>query len=372
MATDYYELLGVGRGATDDEIKKAYRALARQLHPDLNPGDTEAEERFKQVSTAYETLSDVQRRQHYDTYGADGPRGGGDPFGGGAAGFGDIFEAFFGGAGGGRQRGPGGPPRGQDLETALDLEFAEAVFGIERDLAVRAPIACDVCDATGAKPGTAGTTCGTCGGAGEVRRVRQSILGQMVTASVCPTCAGTGRDIPTPCERCRGEGRITMPVEHRLVVPGGVADGTTLRLTGKGAAGARGGPPGDLYVHLRVRADARFQRDGIDVWTVVNVPLTIAALGGVVLLETLDGEEEMVIAAGSQSGKETRLRGRGVPDVHRGERRGDLIVRMQVETPTALTARQDELLRELASERGEQVSAQDTSLLGRIKHAFKG
>jgi len=373
---DHYEALGLSRTASDDDIKKAYRRLARELHPDLNPGDAKAEERFKEVSHAYEILSDPEKRRRYDTYGDAGVGGaGGDPFagfGGQTGGLGDLFDAFFGGGGnGGRGRGPSGPPTGADLETVVDLEFVEAVFGVEREVAARVPVACETCAGSGAKAGTSPTTCGGCGGAGEVRRVRQSILGQMVTTSPCPRCGGLGQEIATPCDECRGEGRVTKARTYTVTVPGGVDEGATLRLSGKGAAGPRGGPPGDLYVHLRVRPHERFTRQGLDLLSVLHVPVTAAALGTSIEFETLDGREALDIAAGTQSGKEVRLRARGVPDVHHRDRRGDLVVRIAVDVPTNLTARQEELLRELAADRGEVVDPPDTGLLGRIRSAFK-
>jgi molecular chaperone DnaJ len=369
---DHYAALGLSPQATDDEIKKAYRRLARELHPDLNPGDKAAEERFKEVSHAYEVLSDPEKRRRYDTYGDAGPGGGGAPFAGfQAGGLGDLFDAFFGGTGGGRGRGPSGPPPGADLETALDLEFVEAVFGAEREVAARVPVACEDCSGTGAAPGTAPVTCSGCGGAGEVRRVRQSILGQMVTTSPCPRCGGLGQEIAEPCHTCRGEGRVTRPRTYTVTVPAGVDDGATLRLSGKGAAGPRGGPAGDLYVHLRVRSHDRFLRRGNDLHAELHVPMTAATLGTTVDLETLDGTEPIEIGAGTQTGRDIRLRGRGVPDVHRPDRRGDLIATVVVDVPTDLTARQEELLRQLAAERGETVHPPDTGLLGRIKSAFK-
>jgi molecular chaperone DnaJ len=378
MPTDYYDLLGVSRSATDEEIKKAYRRLARELHPDANPDDAQAHEQFKEVSVAYETLRDPERRRRYDTFGPDGARAGGggsDPFGFGGAGgggLGDIFDAFFGGggagfAGAGRR---GGPARGNDLELVLELEFEEAVFGVRREIKLRAPVPCDTCEATGAKPGTTPTTCSGCGGAGEIRRVRQSILGQMVTASPCPRCGGLGQEIAEPCPDCRGEGRRTEEKAYEVDVPAGVDDGTQLRLPGRGAAGPRGGPLGDLYLHVRVAAHERFRRDGQNLMADLHVTMTQAALGADLSFETLDGEEDLALEPGTHSGRVFELRGRGVPG-GRGRGRGNLLVRVLVDTPTALGKEEEDLLRRLAELRGEEVAPADSGLLSRIRSAFK-
>jgi molecular chaperone DnaJ len=371
MAEDYYDLLGVRREASAEEIKRAYRARARELHPDANPDDPAAEERFKAVAQAYETLSDTDRRARYDRYGPEGAAAAaGDPFGGFGAGggLGDIFEAFFGGNGG--RGGPASPPRGQDLEVALDLEFEEAVFGAQKPVTVRTAIGCEECHGTGAAPGTSPVTCADCGGAGQVRRVRQSLLGQMVTTSACPRCGGLGQVIVTPCPQCRGEGRKIEEKTYTVDIPAGVDHGSTLRLGGRGAVGPRGGGAGDLYVHLRVRAHDRFARDGFDLVCELPISMSQATLGVHVPFETLDGDEDLVIPAGTQSGREFRLRARGVPHVNdRG--RGDLRVVVRVEIPTKLARREEELLRELAELRGEEVAPADHSLFGRIKSAFK-
>ncbi|MDQ1397709.1 MAG: molecular chaperone DnaJ, partial [Acidimicrobiaceae bacterium] len=338
MATEYYDLLGVRQDASDDELKRAYRRLARELHPDTNP-DPDAEERFKQVTLAYDTLRDPERRRRYDIYGPDGVRGAGeasDPFAGFAgAGLGDIFEAFFGGGGGGGGFG-GGPRggraqviRGNDLEVALEIGFEEAAFGVQREVSLRAPTACSTCGGSGAQPGTSPARCTQCGGSGEIRRVRQSILGQMVTATSCTRCGGTGQEITAPCPDCRGEGRRTEEHTYLVDVPAGVDNGSTLRLTGKGSAGPRGGPPGDLYVHLRVLPSERFARAGYDLIHVLHLAMTQAALGVHIPFETLDGIEDLVVPPGTQSGKELRLRGRGVPHVD-GRGRGDLVVQVMV------------------------------------------
>jgi molecular chaperone DnaJ len=371
---DYYELLGVSRNASDDDIKKAYRRLARELHPDANPDDPDAHDKFKEVSLAYETLRDPERRRRYDMFGPDGARAGagGDPFGGQGFGLGDIFDAFFGGAGGGagfgaRQR---GPMRGQDMELLLELDFEDSVFGTRTEISLRAPVPCSTCEASGAKPGTHPQQCSVCGGAGEVRRVRQSLLGQVVTASPCPRCGGMGQEIVDPCPDCRGEGRRTEEKTYEVAVPPGIGDGTQLRLAGRGAAGPRGGPPGDLYLHIRVRPHDRFVRDGQDLVAEIHITFAQAALGTHVTFSALDGDEDLVVPAGTQNGRVFVLRGRGVP-AGNGRARGDLRVEVVVETPTDLSKEQQELLRRFAELRGEEVAPADSGFLSRIRSAFK-
>jgi len=375
MARDFYELLGVARNASPDEIKRAYRQRARELHPDANPGDPTAEERFKSVSRAYDVLSDPDQRAMYDRFGeagvstSSGP-GTGDIFAG-AGGLGDLFEAFFGGNpfGGGPSR-PAGPPRGQDLEVRAELTLEQAVFGTTLPVTVRTAVRCETCGGSGAGAGTQPVTCSDCSGTGQVRRVRQSLLGLMVTTSVCPRCSGLGQVIVTPCETCEGSGRVVEDRTFQVDVPAGVDGGSTLRLSGRGAVGPRGGEAGDLYVHLRVLPHERYRRDGSDLVTTVSVSMVQAALGTTFTLPTLDGDEELKVPAGSQSGRVFVLRGRGVPAV-RGRGRGDLRVELQVEIPTKLSATQEELLRRLAEERGEAVDPPGGSkLFSRIKSAF--
>ncbi|MGH9105640.1 MAG: molecular chaperone DnaJ [Acidimicrobiales bacterium] len=374
---DYYAVLGVNRNASEAEIKQAYRGLARELHPDrhaASPVEAEAnEERFKLVNRAYETLKDPERRRQYDMFGADGERRG-DPFTGFAgAGLGDIFDAFFGGAGPFGARGPSrraGPRHGENVEALLDLDFAEAVLGAEKEVTIRAACTCETCLGSGARPGTTPISCTTCRGSGEIRRVRQSMLGQMVTSSPCPRCGGMGEEIPSPCPDCRGQGRKTEDRSYNVEVPAGVDDGSTLRLSGRGAAGPRGGPPGDLYLHLRVRPHPALVRDGYDLRTTLRVTMAQAALGAQLEVETLDGPEEIAVAPGCPSGQEVHLRGQGVPHLQR-RGRGDLVVTIEVETPTDLTPSQEELLRRFAVERGEEVTPPEAGLFSRIRSAFK-
>jgi molecular chaperone DnaJ len=374
---DYYELLGVARNATADELKKAYRKQARELHPDANPGDAAAEEKFKKVARAYEVLSDQESRARYDRFGEQGVGGAGGPnvgdmFGGGG-GLGDLFDAFFGGGGspfgGGGGRGPAGPPRGQDLEVVADVAFEQAVFGATVPVTLRTALRCDDCGGSGAGSGTKPVTCSECNGRGQVQRVRQSMLGQMVTSTACPKCSGLGQVIATPCTKCAGDGRIVSEKTYQVDVPAGVDTGSTLRLTGRGAVGPRGGGAGDLYVHIRVAAHDRYRREQDDLVTDLPVSVAQASLGARFLLPTLDGDEEIIVPPGTQPGREFVLRQRGVPRLQ-GRGRGDLRVIVQVQVPTKLTEFETELLKKLAESRGEEVQTEH-GLFARIKSAFQ-
>ena len=375
MNSDYYELLGVARDATSEQIKKAYRRLARELHPDANPDDPEAEARFKEVSVAYAVLSDSEKRSRYDRYGAEGvgAGAGGDPFGFADLNVNDIFEAFFGGGfgGGGRSgRRRSGPPSGADQELIVDLTFEEAVFGVDKEVSIRTFVTCRNCEGSGAADGTEPVTCSTCNGIGQVRQVRQSILGQMVTSGPCPTCGGIGETIEEPCEVCRGEGRVPDEESYEVRIPAGVDQGSTLRLPGRGAVGPRGGEPGDLYVHIRVAPHERFARDGETLTDELHVSMTQAALGAHIDYQTLDGDEIIDIAPGTQPGEVIRLSGRGVPRLD-GRRRGDLFVTLVVDIPAKLPTEQQELLRELAAMRGEEVAEPgESGIFSRIRSAF--
>jgi molecular chaperone DnaJ len=368
---DYYELLGVPRDASQDEIKRAFRRLARELHPDTGHNDPEAEAKFKQVARAYEVLSDPEKRRRYDAFGPEGVEGTvrtGSPFDFG--GLGDVFEAFFGASpfGGGRRQ--SGPPRGEDLEVVADLDFTDAVFGCEHAVSVRTAVACQECNATGAAEGTQPVTCYECQGTGHVQRVCQSLIGSVVQSSPCARCGGSGEVIPSPCPRCGGEGRVIEERTYTVDIPAGVDTGSTLRLSGRGAAGPRGGRPGDLYVHLRVRPHPRFTRDGVDLHTTIELPYTQAVLGTTLELETLDGVENLEVPRGTPSGTTFRLRGRGVPHLERRSR-GDLLVTVVVEVPTELGEEEEELLRRLAELRGEPVAPPPNGLMSRLRSAFK-
>ncbi|GGM28507.1 molecular chaperone DnaJ [Pseudomonas asuensis] len=343
---DYYEILGVERGASDADLKKAYRRLAMKYHPDRNPGDKEAEEKFKEANEAYEVLSDAGKRSAYDQYGHAGvdPSMGGGGFGAGAAGasfsdiFGDVFSDFFGNARGG---GRGGPQRGADLRYTLDLDLEEAVRGTNVTIRVPTLVGCKTCDGSGAKPGTSPTTCTTCGGIGQVR-MQQGFFSVQQT---CPRCHGTGKIIPEPCQTCHGQGRIEEQKTLSVKVPAGVDTGDRIRLSGEGEAGTMGGPAGDLYVVVNVREHAIFQRDGKHLYCEVPISFADAALGGELEVPTLDGRVKLKIPEATQTGKMFRLRGKGVVPV-RGGGAGDLMCRVVVETPVNLDKRQRELLEE--------------------------
>jgi molecular chaperone DnaJ len=382
MSQDYYGILGVERNATPEEIKKAYRKLARQLHPDVNP-DPETQERFKLVTAAYEVLSDPQKRQVHDM--------GGDPLSGagnGAGGFGqgfsftDIMDAFF-GAGGG-QRGPRSRmQRGKDALLRLEVELSEAAFGTSRDLTVDTAVVCGTCHGSGAREDSEPVVCETCRGHGEVQQVQRSFLGDIRTARPCPTCRGFGTVIPNPCDECSGDGRVRARRTISVKIPGGVDTGTRVQLSGQGEVGPGGGPAGDLYVEIDVGPHPFFVRDGDDLICEVSVPMTAAALGTQLDLPTLDADTgasdvdrtvPLEIKAGTQSGERTVLRARGVPRL-RGVGRGDMIVNVHVETPTKLDATQEELLRQLAALRREEnpsgsMSSAHKGVFGRLKDAF--
>lgn len=369
MSRDCYEVLGVERNASDEEIKRAFRELARRFHPDANKDDPEAEERFKELSVAYETLSDPERRRRYDVFGDAGSRAG-PTAGGETFGFGDIFDAFFGGDPFGARRGPAQPQRGPDAEVVVELTLAEAAFGKTHTIEARLPVACARCDGSGCEPGTHPTRCDVCGGAGEVRQVRRSILGQIVTAAPCGVCEGTGRRILTQCRDCRGDGRVYSDRAIDVDVPGGVDDGQQLRLSGRGPAAPRGGVPGDLYVTIRVTAHDDFERHGDDLLLVQSISLAQAALGTRLVITGLDDEHEVQVPGGTQPGTLFRVKGAGIPSL-RSRGRGDLVVRVDVEVPKKLSDDEAALLRQLAELRGEEIVEADKGVFSRLKSAFQ-
>ncbi len=356
MPVDYYELLEVSRDVSEGELKRAYRRKAREHHPDANPGDADAEARFKEISEAYAVLSDPQARATYDRFGHEGLRGG---IGGQTFDFdlSDIFESFFGGNpfGTGRSRRSAGPPRGDDKETVIDLDFAEAVFGTDKSIEVRTLVSCADCEGKGAAEGTSPKVCSVCDGVGQVRQVRQSLLGQMVTTAPCARCRGIGEEIVDVCRACRGEGRQPEQVSLVVRVPPGVDSGATLRLSGRGSVGPRGGTAGDLYVHLRVAESDIFVRQGDSLVAELPISMLQAALGATVSFETLDGTRELTVKAGTQPNDTIRLSGLGVPRAN-GRGRGDLHMVVRVDIPKKLSKSEVAKLAEVAAERGETVN----------------
>jgi molecular chaperone DnaJ len=358
---DYYAILGVHRDATNEEIKRAYRKLARELHPDVNP-DPVAQERFKEVTAVYEVLSDPGRRRIVDLGGDPlAPGGGGGPGGQGAAGnpfagfgsFGDVFEAFFPGSG---NRGPRSRVRqGADALLRIELTLPETAFGVRRDVTVDTAIVCSTCGGNGCAAGTSPRRCQTCGGSGEIQSVQRSLLGQVMTTRACTACSGTGEQIPSPCPTCAAEGRVRARRTITVDVPAGIEEGMRIRLTGQSEVGPGGGPAGDLYVEITELPHDVFIREGADLHCTVAMPMTSAALGTDLVLTTLDAEEKLEIKPGTQSGQVLTLRGKGVPRL-RSSARGDLHVHVEVRTPTKLDETQERLLREFASLRSEEVS----------------
>jgi molecular chaperone DnaJ len=372
MARDSYEVLGVSPQATDDEIKKAYRRLARECHPDANPDDPQAAERFKEISAAYESVRDPERRRQYDMFGGSGGPGGGggNPFTSGQFGLNDLFDAFFSGDAFGGGRGPAAPRRGPDAETVMELTLEDVVKGVRRTVEMRMPVECETCGGSGGEPGTEATPCDTCDGVGEVRQIRRSLLGQIVTAGPCPTCSGLGTIIEHPCEVCRGEGRVAGVRSIDVDVPAGIDDGQRLRLAGRGPAAARGGEAGDLFVAVQVAPHASFQRQGDELWHKLPVSIVQAALGAQLNLETLDGPREIEVQSGTQPGARIRFHGLGVPSLRTG-RRADLVIEVDVQVPTNLTPEQADLLMQLAQLRGEEVNPPAEGLFSRIRSAFR-
>src|SRR4051794_6267009 len=375
MATDYYGVLGLAPGASDSDIKRAYRRMARDLHPDVNP-EPGAKERFQEVTRAYEALTDPEKRRIVDLGGDPfdtGPGSAGNPFAGGFGGLGDIMDAFFGGA---ATRGPRSRVRaGRDALIPIELELDETVFGTTKDITVDTAVLCDTCSGAGTAPGTHPATCVTCSGRGEVQSVQRGLLGQVVSSRTCPTCAGIGQVIPEPCPQCGGDGRVrarrTIPVK----IPAGVEDGMRIRLTGYGEVGPGGGPAGDLYVEVHERPHPVFTRDGEDLHCRVTLPMTSAALGTTLNLKTLDGETDLDIRPGTQSGSVLTLRAHGAPRL-RATGRGNLLVHVEVQTPTRLDPEQEKLLRELAVLRGEDTagSSRETQqgFFSRVRDAWNG
>lgn len=359
-ATDHYAVLGVERNATEDQIRSAYRRLARQHHPDVN-ASADASEKFKEITEAYEVLSDPQKRQRYDMF------GNGDFADLGGFGIDDLFNTFFGGA----RRRERGPVRGADLRLQIEIDLGEAVRGVEKQVTVPRQETCDRCHGNGAEPGSKSSDCATCGGRGEVRQVQQSLFGRFVTVGTCPRCGGTGRTIDQPCTKCRGEGRTQAERKVGVTIPPGIDDGQQMRVAGEGEAGMRGGTPGDLYVVVRVREHELFRRDRDDLIHVLRVTPAQAALGDEVSVPTIDGEESQVrIPAGSQHGQAIRIRGKGAPRLH-ASGRGDELVYLDVVIPRTLSKEERQLYQRLRAIGGAP-DKDDDGVMGRIKDALGG
>ena len=370
---DYYEVLGVSKGASDDELKKAFRKEAKKYHPDLHPGDKEAEAKFKEINEAYEVLSNPEKRQKYDQFGhagVDSNYGAGGGYGGSGFGdFGDIFSDIFGGGfgfggSGGRRN---GPRRGNDVRQVVTISFEEAAFGCKKKINITKQEGCPTCKGTGAKPGTSAETCSHCHGTGQIQTQQRTILGYMTNVTTCPHCQGSGKIIKEPCRDCRGTGKVRKTRTVEIDIPAGIDDGQTMQLSGQGEAGERGGPSGDLLITVRVRPHQMFERSGNDVYLTMPVTFVQAALGATLTVPTLDGVVEYDIPEGTQSGTRFRLRGKGIPFI-RGKNRGDQYVTVEVEVPKNLSQRQKEILREFDEEKNYK---KKKSFAEKMKELFK-
>ncbi|MFC5651772.1 molecular chaperone DnaJ [Paenibacillus solisilvae] len=372
---DYYDVLGVGKDASEDEIKKAYRKMARQYHPDVNKAP-DAEEKFKEMKEAYDVLSDDNKRATYDRHGHVDPNQGfgGGGFGDAGGGFGDIFDMFFGGGGG--RRDPNAPSRGNDLQYTMTIEFKEAVFGKETEITIPRTETCDTCTGSGAKPGTKPETCSVCKGSGQQEVVQNTPFGRMVNRRACTNCSGTGRIIKEKCTTCHGAGKVKRQRKINVRIPAGVDDGAQIRLNGEGEGGLRGGPSGDLYIVIRVKSHEFFERENDDIYCEVPLTFAQAALGDEIEIPTLTEKVKLKIPAGTQTGTFFRLKGKGVPRL-RGYGQGDQHVKVTIVTPTNLNEEQKDLLRQFAggSKSGENESVSEEhheSIFDKMKKAFRG
>lgn len=366
---DYYEILGVSRNATVEEIKKAYRSLALKYHPDVAENKEEAEAKMKEINEAYAVLSDEQKRRQYDQFG----HAAFDPSQGGTGfdfdfGVGDLFDMFF---GGGTRRRRTGPQRGADREMELEIDFEDAAFGVEKDIQIPRVEECDVCGGSGAEPGTSPRTCPTCSGHGQVRNVQTTPFGRFETVRTCGRCGGTGRVIDKPCRNCSGTGRVRKTRRVTVRIPAGVDNGTRLRIQGEGEAGIHGGPNGDLYLYLIVRPHKIFERKGNDIICQVDITFTQAALGAEIEVPTLEGTASITIPEGTQTGSHFTLKGKGIPNL-RTRRRGDQLVYVRVVTPTRLNDKQKELLRKFAEEEERKAESHKKNIFNKVKDAFSG
>lgn len=373
---DYYEVLGVERNASSQEIKKAYRKLAKKYHPDLNPGDKESEKKFKEVNEAYEVLSDDDKRSRYDRFGHAGvdPNG----FNGAGAGFGDfgfgdfsdIFESFFGGAGfGSSGRARNVPQRGEDLEYSLEIEFTEAAFGVEKEIPVSRMEKCATCDGSGAKPGSSPDRCSRCGGSGKIQERSNTLFGSFVNVRTCDVCRGEGTVITDPCTTCNGIGKVRKNVKIKIKIPAGIDEGQTISLRGEGGAGSKGGPSGDLYVTIKIKKHPIFERRGTDVITEIPISFVQAALGDEIEVPTIDGKVRYTVPEGTQAGSIFRLKNKGVPHL-RGNGRGDQYIKVDIDVPTKLNDKQKELLKQFAAISGDEVHQKKRGFFNKMKDAL--
>ena len=369
---DYYEVLGINRNASDDEIKGAFRKLARQLHPDVNK-EADAEEKFKEINEAYGVLSDADKRARYDRFGKEGLGNMGGGFHDYSADFGDIFEELFGqfGFGSGRRGGRKSPRRGRDLQMEVSLKFEEAVFGVDKEIEFSRDETCSTCNGSGAEPGTTPTKCATCQGQGEVRQVRQTFLGSMVQTATCPTCSGRGEIISSPCKTCRGGGLEHKKIKKKVQIPAGVDHGTQIRLAGEGGPGVFGGPVGNLFIVLNVQPHQYFKRRDNDILLNLDINIAQAALGADIKVPTIDGDENLKIPAGTQPGKIFHMRGKGVPHLRRSGRGNQLVI-VNVEVPSKLTKEQRELMEKLAETLGTTVQPREKGFIDWLNDAFGG
>ncbi len=367
---DYYEVLGLSKSATKDEIRKAYRSLSKKYHPDLNK-DENAEDKFKEVTEAYEVLSDDSKKANYDQFGHAGPSQGfgGGGFGGDGFGFEDIFSSFFGG--GGRRQDPNAPRKGNDLQYTMTIDFMEAVFGKSTEIEIPKEEECGTCHGSGAKKGTSAKTCSHCGGSGEISVTQDTPLGRMVNRRACHHCGGTGKIIPEKCATCRGEGKVKKMAKIKITIPEGVDDGQQLRVSGQGEPGVNGGPTGDLYIVFRVKSHEKFIREEDDIYLELGLSYPQAALGDEIEVPTVHGDVKLKVPAGTQSGTRFRLRGKGVKNVH-GRGIGDQHVVVKVVTPKKMNEKQKELMRQFAAIGGDHPEEYSSSLFDKIKRTIKG
>lgn len=364
---DYYEILGLEKNASEDDIKRAYRLMAKKYHPDLNPDDDEAEQLFKEATTAYEILRDTEKRSRYDRFGHSGV----DPNSQGFGGFGDIFEDIFDifGGGSGRSRRQG-PVQGEDLRYALNIDLKDAVFGTEETINVRRQETCSTCNGDGAKPGTEKTTCTRCNGSGEVRFAQQTPFGQVVRSAACDTCEGTGEIFEEKCETCDGIGKEYKNKEIKINIPPGVDSDSVISMRGEGEAGEKGGPPGDLYIYINVEEDPIFKRDRNNIFVEIPITFPEAALGSEIEVPTLEGIEKFALPKGTQTGSQFKLKGKGVPNL-RGSGKGDLYFIVVVQVPKTINQEQEDLLLDFSKSMGEELNKHKKSFFDKVKDVFK-